>query len=972
MDKSLIALCNAIKAIIQQLKPQGNTLSFLLLIGKDNQGKKSLLRQSNLTQVRVEAERSTDVYYNDAGLIVRLSESWVTGSHCLLQQIIKQLNRCHHSLQISGLLLCIDINELFFSEHLQYLDRCKAHIQLLNRFGLAIGYQVDVAIMLTKFDSLAGFCEFFQQSHATELEKALGFSLYRASKPERRIEIYNKQFHRMVNILEQQVIQKMHPVRSSLRRTLIREFPLQLISLQKALQIIVQNIPDSLFNLQAVYFSSAEQGGYSQDRLNKRIKHEYALAIQDQFLQAKNYRAYFIHGAITAFQRQTQRSIESRFQKPHLVISSICGLFLLPLSWIAVNHIKTSQLLDAASKELLTYEALISDKQVPSPALYHLARASASLDNLPINAALPSLHFLKTQLQTNARHQLHSHFLPAILNEIEQSLTDRSETPGNRYQALKIYLMLNHPHKLSLQAVQNWFKLRWQKEPEPEVQKKLALLKQLLKQPVQPVAINLQLVRDMRNYLNALPDSYLYYSLAKTYFPKEKEKITVEGFELAHHELPAYFTRHGFETVIALLPQISAELDSEQWVLERDKKENIQISIQKAYCYEYVSWWKNLMNRSTPWHFQDYQQAQHLTQTLTRTNAVKQFIELIQQQTSPDFAHQDSLFNQEIASQFTSLNLLGKSAVQELSTHLNELENFLKTLSVVQDHGQTAFTLTKAQFQGNTLPNPLSALYVRSQQFPEPVNNWLKQIADDSWFILMQETRAYINEQWQKQVFAEYLQHIAQRYPFESTESQEVNIADFDHFFAADGTLNQFVEYYLKPFLDTTSAQWQPKEYNHSVLPISQDNIHQLIHSNVITNMFFSGSGRKSKIDFSLQKISLDPVVSQLELQIGNNKISDDQYSDSFVRFSWPVQDVKLILNSIEGSRFEIEESGQWAFFKLLQKVNVLTDEEDSANLQILFEVNGNSGRYLLKVANKVNPFTPGILHGFALPEKIT
>ena len=49
--------------------------------------------------------------------------------------------------------------------------------------------------------------------------------------------------------------------------------------------------------------------------------------------------------------------------------------------------------------------------------------------------------------------------------------------------------------------------------------------------------------------------------------------------------------------------------------------------------------------------------------------------------------------------------------------------------------------------------------------------------------------------------------------------------------------------------------------------------------------------------------------------------------------------------------------------------MNVLIDEEDGSSLQILFEVNGNSGRYLLKTTNKVNPFTPGILNGFSLNE---
>jgi len=66
-----------------------------------------------------------------------------------------------------------------------------------------------------------------------------------------------------------------------------------------------------------------------------------------------------------------------------------------------------------------------------------------------------------------------------------------------------------------------------------------------------------------------------------------------------------------------------------------------------------------------------------------------------------------------------------------------------------------------------------------------------------------------------------------------------------------------------------------------------------------------------------------------------------------------------------------LHQKGAWALFKLLEKVNVLVDEQDSSSLQILFEVNSNSGRYLLKTQNRVNPFTPGILNGFTLSDAV-
>lgn len=75
----------------------------------------------------------------------------------------------------------------------------------------------------------------------------------------------------MLELLGQQIINKLHPARSTVKRTLIREFPLQLTTLRVSVQSLIQNLPLQLFRLKAIYFTSAEQGGLSIDRLNKKF-----------------------------------------------------------------------------------------------------------------------------------------------------------------------------------------------------------------------------------------------------------------------------------------------------------------------------------------------------------------------------------------------------------------------------------------------------------------------------------------------------------------------------------------------------------------------------------------------------------------------------------------------------------------------------------------------------------------------------
>lgn len=974
MDKSLSALCDALKKILSHLKAQNNAISFLLMTGKINQGKSTLLRQSNLTHYPIDSEASASFFYNQQGVILELGEAWLNQTENLIGYTLKQLNRCHRNVRISGIILCVDSSELLLAEPVNLLEQCKSHAQLLERFGQGLGYAVDTALLFTKLDGLVGFCDFFQADHPNDLIKPLGFSLANAKQKKNLVENYRHQFDQMIEVLGQQIINKLHPARSTAKRTLIREFPLQLASLRVPVQSLIQNLPIQLFRLRAIYFTSAEQGGISVDRLNKKIQHEYALTIQDKFPQSNNYRAYFIEGALKAFQEQTRRYIPQISPSQKWLVGITAGTVALSLIWLVHQHFKTARLLDETSKELLTYEALLDQTSDKTSALYHLSLATTKLEQIPTNLfSVPIIEQLKAQLYSNNKHRLYDNFLPELIADLEKIISDPMQTQIARYEALKIYLMLAEPEHYSEAEVINWFSNNWKiNNQQKNIDKQLLLLKNALKQPMQPLVINRQLVSDVRNYLNALPATYLYYSLAKNNFSQEKQAITIEGFEVAAKELPKYYTKEGFKEEIAALPKITEQLQHENWVLARQDLNSLPALLEEAYCFEYVTWWQNFIRHTQPLHYQNYQQARQLTQTLHQTNSLAKLIELIQQETSPELSDDANQFNEKVANQFTNLNLMSASATKELTQNINELEKFLTTLSLVNDQGHTAFELTKTRFQGGTLSDPLSTLYNRAKQLPEPVSTWAKQLADDTWYIFINESRSFLNKEWQQSVYREYQTTIANRYPLDPAQTNEVNLADFDRFFAPHGVLNSFMNNYLKPFLDTSVPQWQPKELNGYVLPISNDITNELIRANVISNMFFPDDSETSKIDFSLQKINLDPVVSNLQLSIGPTKLTDNQNSDSYTLFTWPQSDAKLILYSIEGNHFELEEKGPWAFFKMLQKVNVLVDSNDSSSLQILFEVNGNSGRYLLKTQNQINPFSPGILTGFVLKNEIT
>ncbi len=973
MDNTSFSLITTLKKLIWSLKPHQNPLSLLILLGPKGSGKSALLRQSKFEQIEVTDEETILIYYNAQGIIIELTETWLHAQTTLLSTTLKEINRCHKRVKISGLLYTIDVNTLCGLEASEATTLIKKNVKQIHQFGEALNHRIDVGLLLTKMDGVAGFIDFFEHDHASELSKPLGFSLDWGLLKGQLANNFKSRFEHWIHYLEQQVIHKMHSTRSSVKRTLIREFPLQMVNLRHALHTLVSSLSHHHCRVQNVYFTSAEQGGVSISHLDKKIGLEYALSLQNFYSQSTNYRAYFIEGALLAFQKITQRHYTKTPRKQLFQLYALAGTLGLLVSWIAHHYVSSKDTLDHLSKELLAYDLGTQEGQQTTQALFHLTKAAAIIENYaPKLISSQALEKLKNSVTQLNDEQLQQDFLPIVRATIENVLISPQEAATARYEALKIYLMLNNPEKRDAPTIISWFQETWKKEGKSQDTRQLmALLEQVLKKTTSPIAINAQVVRDVRNYLNALPMSYFYYSLAKKQFEAQEEPIAFPGFTLPIEHIPVYFTKAGFDKTLNSLPQIARRIEQENWVLQREHFNGLVNALQEAYCYDYVLWWQHFTQKVLLSRAQTYQEASQTTRNLYESEAIQKLIVFIQTQTGPDFQHQDSLFNRLIASQFTTINLVSPASIRELIRTIRELQPFLMTLSVVQDQGRSAFLFSKARFESDNPTNPLTLLYNQAKQFPEPIASWIKQLADNAWYLIMNDTKQYINAQWQQLVFQPYMQSIAARYPFDPSQNNEVTIADFNHFFAKNGILQQFIHAYLSPFMDTSSAEWRPRSLNDFQLPISNTMLEELMRANVITAMFFSKTSDETRVDFSLQKMMLDPIIQEFELSVGSNKIIDTQKTEHLTQFRWPNADAKLLLTSIEGEQYELAEEGPWAFFKMLQKINVLTDEQDSHVLQILFEVNGNSGRYLLKTAAPLNPFTPGILNGFTLNEAI-
>lgn len=975
MDKKLNKLVEPIRKLLIKLKSQSAALSFLILTGKKNQGKTTLLRQSYLEHLTIDCHPKIDIYYNAHGVIVELDEYWVNQSQIPLTDLLKKLNRCHRQIKITGIILCMDVNELLLLNSSQCQIQLKSHRQFIDHFSKHLNNRIKISLILTKLDKIAGFSDFFQGEHESDLSKPLGICLDNSTEPMKLIELFSNQFNQIIEQLGQQIIRKIHPIRSSIKRILIREFPLQLANIKPILQGFIKDLSLNICQLQSIFLTSAEQGGTSVDRLNSKIQHEYALELKEELPQSTNYRPYFIEGAILGTQARTKEFSRQISRKNYYIQGVIASAACFSLFWISQQYLHVNKHISLIKQELKRYDQMMTQEPSANSALFHLNNANHTLSEIKSHKwTLPALENLKNTISHQNKEEILSNFLPKLMMDLESNLSKSQILPTESYQTLKVYLMFASESHYQPKEIIKWFSKHWRSPKSSlEYHRDMSLLKELLTHPLPKLKLKDPLVRQTRNYLNALPINYLYYALLKEKFSHKLQNITYDGFHLSNSMVPIYLTKAGYKQIFPRINQMSQELQSENWILERQDLQKLDRLLQDSYAHEYVTWWKKFIQTSMPQNITNFNEAQHLAQTINQMHSLVKFNQFIQEQTKPEAgkSNLDRYFNKKIAKYFTDLNLITPSSLRDIATTMMELEHWLNTLSILNHQKLTSFNLAKSRFNGETIENPLSKLDHYARILPGPIALWSKKIADDIWTLILDQGRQYINQEWQKLVYETYQSKIANRYPFDSNQPQEVSVPDFNQFFSKSGLLSQFKEQFIDPFIDTSKPQWQLKIVNSMMMPLSHELIDQLIHANIIASMFFSADPENSEVNFSLEKLNLDPVVEKISFSLGNITLSDNQSSSSIQHFHWPEANARLALNSIEGNHFELNELGPWALFKILQKVNILEDIQDHHNLQIIFEINGNSGRYLLRTENEINPFIPGILSNFKLPKVI-
>lgn len=336
--------------------------------------------------------------------------------------------------------------------------------------------------------------------------------------------------------------------------------------------------------------------------------------------------------------------------------------------------------------------------------------------------------------------------------------------------------------------------------------------------------------------------------------------------------------------------------------------------------------------------------------------------------------NQEATRDQEAPSVFTNF-LAQNRGYAGYQAALFTLKQEINPLNQSKDPLKASFEQAQHRLQDLSSDDDTFTLSLEvAHQVPEPLQTWLQKMTLDSWRILLTQAAQYIDQRWQEEIFSDYQSQIQHRYPLEHDARAELSLPHFQAFFAPGGNLDRFFTHYLSAFVDQEeSGLWTWKNSEGFALPIKTNTLDIFLHATAIRKLFFADPSAPPQLSFTLTAQRLKPPVQKAIFNIAGQMWIISPGQTPTQAFSWPgpIPDfVTIRLVDAQGKTPTQTYTGPWAWFHALDDTQLIRKSEATLALKLTWtndEVN-----LVLNSNAALNPFTPGLLSPFVLPQHLT
>lgn len=633
-------------------------LPWYVIIGPPGSGKTTALMNSGLDfplaaqmgagAIRgVGGTRNCDWWFTDEAVLLDTAGRYTTqDSHAQVDKaawlgFLDLLKTQRKRRPIDGAFIAISLSDLLLgsdAERAAHAQAIRARIQELYQ---QLGVRFPIYVMLTKFDLVPGFMEFFDSLNREERAQVWGmtFALDDGKSAEGPLAVFDSEFALLEQRLTARLVERLQQERDPARRDLVYGFPQQFAALRECLGEFLNGVfkPNPYEErplLRGLYFTSGTQEGSPIDRLIGSMAQSMNLDRQHLARQTGTGRSYFIERLFreVAFGERglvgTNPKVERR--RKWLTIGALSATALVVLAvtavWIASYRANQSyiaavdQRVDPLARGIESLSPAQRDVLAVLPQLNAVQNLAGDAPSWAEGYGLYQGDMLGEESASVYRKLLIAVFAPRLVTRIEEQLRSGGSSDF-LYEGLKAYLMLGSPDHYDADFIKAWISLDWERnlprDLSPEQRQALhAHLDALLERRPPSARLDQDLVEDLRRQLQQLPVAQRVYDRVKRQrLPKDVPDFRIS--DAAGRDAPlvfarksgkpltdplsGFFTYRGYREVFltASLSQ-AGTIAEEQWVLGRDLNDagdaaNLALDVRRLYFQDYLRQWDDLL-----------------------------------------------------------------------------------------------------------------------------------------------------------------------------------------------------------------------------------------------------------------------------------------------------------------------------------------------------------------------------------------
>jgi len=865
-----------------------------------------------------------------------------------------------------------------------------------------LGVRFPVYVVVTKCDLLAGFTEFFDDLGEAERNQVWGitFPLDEAPGAGAALAAFPAEFAALGARLQARVLHRMQRDTDVQRRARIYGFAQQFAGLQPALGRFL----DGAFRgtrfeasplLRGVYFTSGTQHGRPIDRAISAIAQSLGLRRDVAYNRDASGRAYFINRLLkdVVIAEAGLVGPNARFERCSAwlrrgALAFVGVALMLALAAMAVSYQRNRAYVADFERQTQHVAQLAreADAAADPLALLPLLDAARALPGGYADAGKPApwltrLWFyqgdkLGQEAGVTYRRLLDQTLLPLAVGKLTRELRDDLESGASRYEALRAHLvpaLSGGASAAQRGALDTHLAALFDKTHfDPSLPLDDALI-----EAARARLAELPLSQRIGNRLDGelAQANVPAFSVSAAAGPNAPLLLRrASGAPLTAGVAGAY-TRAGYAQYARLRDAALADVAKDAWVLGREDVAltpqgvaALRAALDAHYFDAYIHAWDALLDDVSAAPVTSLADGARIANELSGPDSpLRKFIVAAARETTLGGGASTT----PVDDHFQSLHqLVGKpgdaASLDRAFAPLKDAAVYLDAADAARRTGQPA--------PAGDAPGKLR---LASQTSPAPLTPVAASLATAATSLLEGGERARLDALWNASAGPLCRGALAGRYPFVRGSTREVAADDFDKLFAPGGLIDDFFQKNLLALVDTSGPIWQ---WRAGMPPagMPRDALAQFQRAAQIRDAFFHDGSRDMSIRFRVKALSLDPAVTQVNLDIDGQQLALKPDSLQSMLLQWPsgkntgrasvqFDPPSTAPNSPSAA---LDASGPWALLHLLDAGRLdATAQPDRYKLTL--DSAGRKAVLELDATSVVNPFRRAPLEQFRCLEHL-